>query len=69
MYLIPKTKPTNPAMTNHQNWPTNALSPMTILVGRGNVTPRPANRFAKIGTTHFSSAPTIRNAMETTATG
>ena len=41
----------------------------TILVGRGRATPSPTNRLAKIGTTHFSSAPTIRMAMPTTATG
>ncbi len=56
-------------MKNHQNWPTNALSPITIRVGKGKATPRPTNKLAKIGTTHFSRAPTIRNARLTTETG
>src|SRR5207244_12611688 len=67
--LVPKTMPTHPMMKNHQKCPTNALSPMTTRVGKGNVTPSPANRLAKIGTTHFSSAPTIRIAMLMTDTG
>ncbi len=56
-------------MKNHQNWPTNALSPITMRVGSGRATPRPINKLEKIGTTHFSSAPTIRKARLTTDTG
>ena len=47
----------------------NALNPITIRVGNGRATPRPINKLEKIGTTHFSSAPTIRNARLTTETG
>ncbi len=56
-------------MKNHQNWPTKALNPITMRVGRGKATPSPVNRLAKMGTTHLSRAPTIRMAIETTATG
>ena len=42
---------------------------MTMRVGRGRYTPNPVNKLAKMGTTHFNSAPTINTAMLTTATG
>ena len=56
-------------MKTHQKLDTNALNPITMRVGKGRATPRPAKRLEKIGTTHLSKAPTISVAMLTTATG
>jgi len=66
--LDAEVQPKPPTNTSHQKVCTNWLNPMTIRVGRGNATPSPANRLAKMGTTHLSSAPTINAAMPTTAT-
>ena len=68
-WRMPMTRAPAPRMKNHQKWPTMALSPMTRRVGSGRATPKPVNRLAKMGTTHFSRAPTMSTAIVTTATG
>ena len=45
------------------------LKPMTMRVGSGRSTFNPLNRLAKMGTTYFSRAPTIRSARLTIETG
>ena len=67
--LMPKNVATSPRIATHQKFCTNWLSPMTMRVGKGRSTPRPANNFSKIGTTNLSSAPTTSTAMLITETG
>ncbi len=61
-----------PSVTNINNpnmLPIKLLIPMTMRVGSGRVTPRPANNVAKMGTTFHNNKTITLPATPSTATG